>query len=546
MKRISNYVFSRVPSVIRPRSKFDKGRTYKTTFDAGYLIPFFVEDVLPGDTMQLSLTAFARMATLIVPYMDNVWMDFHFFYCANRLAWVNWQRFCGEQDNPGDSTDYLVPQVTVTPTVGSLWDYLGLPVGKQMTVDALVPRMCNLIWNEWYRDENLQNSVVVDKDDGPDTASDYVLLKRGKRKSDAFTSALPWPQKGPGVELSLATSFAPVGTPATVGTDTKFSQYVAGTGLTGSTWTLNAAGKTINGGSATPPIVGGFKGVGANASVATASSTSGSVGIGLYADLSAATAVTINSMREAFQVQKWYEQLARGGSRYVELCLSMFGVHTGDARLQRPEYLGGGTVPINVHAVVQSSQTFDPGFMSDSTPQGNLAAYAVAGANGIGFSKSFVEHGYVIGFVSVRADYNYQQGIDRHWSRRTKFDFYWPAFAHLGEVPILNKEIYYQNNPTDDNAAFGYQERWYEYRYGVNKITGKLRSGVTGSLDVWHLAQNFANLPTLNSTFIEENPPISRVLAVQDEPQFIFDSVIKCQMSRVMPVYSTPGLVDHF
>lgn len=546
MKRISNYVFSRVPSVIRPRSKFDKGRTYKTTFDAGYLIPFFVEDILPGDTMQLNLTAFARMATLIVPYMDNVWMDFQFFFCPNRLVWENWQRFCGEQDNPDDSTDYLVPQVTVTPTVGSLWDYFGLPVGKQMTVDSLLPRMYNLIWNEWYRDENLQDSADLQVDDGPDAAIIYKLRKRGKRKSDAFTSALPWPQKGPGVELSLATSFAPVGTPATVGSETRFSQYVAGTGLSGTTWTLNAAGKTISGNSTTPPVVGGFKGVGANASVDTTASTSSSVGIGLFADLTAATSVTINSMREAFQIQRWYERLAVGGSRYVELCLSMFGVHTGDARLQRPEYLGGGTIPINVHAVAQTAPGFTDGALGSETPQGNLAAYAVAGANGIGFSKSFVEHGYVIGLVSVRADYNYQQGIDRHWSRRTKFDFYWPAFAHLGEVPILNKELYYQNDVSVDDQAFGYQERWYEYRYGVNKITGKLRSGVAGSLDFWHLAQHFGSLPTLNSTFIEENPPISRVIAVQDEPQFIFDSVIKCFMSRVMPVYSTPGLIDRF
>lgn len=544
MKRISNYVFSRVPSVIRPRSKFDKGRTYKTTFDAGYLIPFFVEDILPGDTMQLNLTAFARMATLIVPYMDNVWMDFQFFFCPNRLVWENWQRFCGEQDNPSDSTDYLVPQVNVTPTVGSLWDYLGLPVGKNLTVDALVPRMCNLIWNSWYRDENLQNSVVVDVDDGPDTASDYVLMKRGKRKSDAFTSALPWPQKGPGVELSLSSSYAPVGVPTmTSGGLDKFNQFVVGNGLGSSPVTISASGRAITGSGATPPIVGGFVGVGANASFQPTGYASSNTGAGLYADLSAATTVTINSMREAFQIQKWYEQLARGGSRYVELCLSMFGVHTGDARLQRPEYLGGGTVPINVHAVAQTSAT---GIASEDTPQGNLSAYAVAGANGIGFSKSFVEHGYVLGFVSVRADYNYQQGLDRHWSRRTKFDFYWPAFAHLGEVPILNKEIYYQNNASVDNAAFGYQERWYEYRYGVNKITGKLRSGVPFSLDVWHLAQYFDNLPTLSSQFIEENPPLDRVIAVQNEPQFIFDSVIKCYMSRVMPVYSTPGLVDHF
>lgn len=539
----ANFTFSQVPSVVRPRSVFDRSRTYKTTFDEGYLIPFYWDEILPGDTIaNLNVTSFARLATLVVPFMDNLWMDFFFFFVPNRLVWENWQRFCGEQDNPDDSTDYLVPQVTVTPSVGSLYDYFGLPVGKQMTVDNLLPRAYNLVWNEFFRDENIQNSVVVDVDDGPDTASDYVLLKRGKRKSDPFTSALPWPQKGPGVELPIG-GYAPIGA-----LDSNGSFDKIGLGYTSNTYlslpaasgvqipTNNSgqsvayAGAIIKTGSAqTFPLVG--NGIGTLNSLP------------LYADLGHTTAVTINAMREAFQIQKWYEQLARGGSRYVELVLSMFGVHTGDARLQRPEYLGGGTTPIQVHAVAQSSATDDSGSL---TPQANLAAYAVSGQSGIGFSKSFVEHGHVLGLVSVRGDYTYQQGIDRMWSRQTKFDFYWPAFAHLGEVGVLNKELYYQNDATVDNQVFGYQERWYDYRYGISKITGKLRSGVTGSLDVWHLAQHFANLPTLNSTFIEEAPPVSRVIAVQDEPHFIFDSVIKCRMARCMPVYSTPGLVDHF
>lgn len=537
----SNYTFSQVPSVVRPRSVFDRSRTYKSAFDEGYLIPFFWDEILPGDTMSLKVTSFARLATLIVPFMDNLYMDFFFFFIPNRLVWENWQRFCGEQDNPTDSTDYLIPQTTVTPAVGSLFDYFGLPVSVQMTVNSLLFRSYNLVWNEFFRDENLQNSVTVSTGDGPDTSSDFALLKRGKRKVDPFTSALPWPQKGPGVELPIG-GYAPV--------VTKFESGKVGQ--------VNFGYQTLAG---WPSVAdGAFSAVaGLSTNVGTVTNETGStqslkntqVGTGVYgyplvADLSATSAVTINALREAFQIQKWYEQLARGGSRYVELVLSMFGCHTGDARLQRPEYLGGGSTPIQIHAVTQTAPVTYSSGGTPTTPQGNLAGYGVAGQSGIGFSKSFVEHGHVIGLVSVRGDYTYQQGIDRMWSRRTKFDFYWPAFAHLGEVPVFNKEIYYQNNASDDDAAFGYQERWYEYRYGINKITGKLRSGVSGSLDVWHLAQNFANLPTLASTFIEEAPPVSRVLAVQNEPHFIFDSVIKCKMARVMPVYSTPGLVDHF
>ena len=542
----SNFVFSQVPSVVRPRSTFDRSRYYKSAFDAGKLIPFFIDEVLPGDTFTLNTTSFARLSTLVTPFMDNLYLDFFFFYVPNRLVWENWERFCGAQDNPGDSTDYLLPQVDIDGvddnSVGSIYDYFGLPVQKTMLVSALPFRCYNLIWNEFFRDENLQDSLLVPTDDGPDSGNHYTLQYRGKRKSDPFTSALPWPQKGPGVEINLGT-FAPVGA---LDANSKFHNVGFGNWSTSTT-----AVSLFNSGAAIPSSQGasptasnnnvGFidKGSQGDISLYKPTGTSGN-SMRLYADLSSTASVTINSLREAFQVQKWYEQLARGGSRYLELCLSMFGTHTGDARLQRPEYLGGGSTPIQVHSVVQASAT------NNTSPQGNLAGYGVAGANGVGFSKSFVEHGHIIGLVSVRGDYGYQQGIDRIWSRKTKFDFYWPAFAHLGEVPILNKEIFYQNNPEVDNQAFGYQERWYEYRYGVNKITGKLRSGVSGSLDVWHLAQNFSALPTLNDTFIRENPPVSRVLAVQNEPAFIFDSVIHCRCARVMPVYSVPGLVDHF
>lgn len=549
-KHNSNYTFSRIPSVVRPRSVFDRSRTYKTAFDSGYLIPFYIDEILPGDTIaSLSVTAFSRLSTPIVPFMDNLWMDFHFFFVPNRLVWSNWVRFCGEQDNPDDSTDYLLPQVDINAKVGvgSIYDYLGVPSGKKgFRINALPLRAINLIWNTFYRDENLQDSVAVPMGDGPDSMATYTLLKRGKRKSNQFASALPWPQKGPGVEMQIGGSAPVYGDGNTLRLTNGASNgrfQLCGNGAADfGLHAGNAHGDTPV--SSTPTSSQNAYGL---FGVPTKSQL-GDLSSGLYADLSSASAVTINSLREAFQVQKWYEQLARGGSRYQELLLSMFGTDAGDARLQRPEYLGGGTIPIQVHSVAQTSASTKDLYTGEpTTPQGNLAAYGVAGGSGIGFSKSFVEHGFVIGFVSVRGDQNFQQGLDRFWSRRTKFDFYWPAFAHLGEVGILNKEIYLQgeNNPVDDQI-FGYQERWYEYRYGTSLITGKLRSGVTGSLDVWHLAQNFANLPVLNEEFVQENVPVSRVIAVQDEPQFIFDSVIKCRHARVMPTYSVPGLVDHF
>lgn len=538
----SNFTFSRVPSVDIPRSSFKRDRTYKTAFNANVLVPIFLDEVLPGDTFNLSLTSFARLSTPVVPFMDNLYMDYFFFYVPNRLVWEHWQEFNGEQKNPGDSTDYLVPQFSVPGnsgfSVGSLGDYFGLPVNVGgLSVSALPFRSYNLIWNEFFRDENFQDSVPVNTDDGPDQyfyrdsqgvlKPVYDLRPRGKRK-DYFTSCLPFPQKGPGVEIPVASGIAPL-----VNSDSAalfrpkfYDQNSAlldsqslGVSPNGSLSHVNNSGMLDN--------RGAFLKVGA--------------------DLSGLAVATINSLRTAFQIQRQYEKDARGGSRYFEILVSNFGVRSPDSRLQRPEYLGGGTVPIQIHTVAQTSST-------DSTsPQGNLAAIGVAGTNRVGFSKSFVEHGYIIGLVSVRADLTYQQGIDRHWSRRSRFDFYWPALAHLGEQAVLNKEIFAQGSSVVDDdgnivddKAFGYQERWAEYRYGVSKITGKLRSGVDGSLDVWHLAQHFASLPTLSADFIEENVPLSRVLAVQDEPQIIYDSLVSVNCVRCMPVYSVPGLIDHF
>lgn len=535
----SSHVFARVPSVNIPRSSFKRDRTYKTAFDAGYLVPFFLDEVLPGDTFNLGVTAFSRLSTPAVPFMDNLYMDFFFFFVPCRLVWDHWEHFNGYQENPGDSTDFLVPEFQFGENgagVGSIADYFGIPLSVGgLKVNSMPFRSYNLIWNEFFRDENLQDSLPVYKDDGPDpvTYTDaggnshttYALRRRGKRK-DYFTSCLPSPQKGPGVELPLG-GLAPV-VNMYDGTGTPSSSDLVSPRWYNSNGSHVAQGNAIVTTTAATghDIQGGFEG-------------SPGAYFALGADLSAVNAVTINTMRQAFQVQRLYERDNLGGTRYFEILVSHFGIRSPDSRLQRPEYLGGGTAPIQIHTVAQTSST-------DSTsPQGNLAAFGVAGSNQIGFTKSFVEHGYIIGLVEVRADLTYQQGLDKLWSRRSRFEFYWPALAHLGEQAVLSKEIYCDGT-SSDNLVFGYQERWAEYRYGVSKITGKLRSGVIGSLDVWHLAQSFANRPQLNSEFIVDNPPVSRVLAVQNEPQFIFDSLISVNCVRPMPVYSVPGLIDHF
>lgn len=527
----SNHDFARVPRADIPRSSFDRSHGYKTTLDSGWLVPIYVDEALPGDTFNLSMTAFARLATPLKPFMDNMYLDSFFFAIPMRLVWDNFQKFNGEQTNPGDSTDYLIPQM-VSPAGGyanqSLSDYFGIPTKVAgLSHSALWHRAYNLVYNEWFRDQNLINSAVVDKGDAASLPANYVVRRRGKRH-DYFTSSLPWPQKGPSVALPL-TGNAPV----------------TGIGFAGNTLALSGTGVRETAGSATYPYAAytnQVQSIFVKSDSASGSSTSKPQ---VFADLSAVTAATINQLRQAFQIQKLYERDARGGTRYTEIIKSHFGVTSPDARLQRPEYLGGGSTPINVNPIAQTSPT---GVTGSTTPQGNLAAMGTASIHGHGFSKSFTEHTLLIGIVSVRADLNYQQGLNRMWSRSTRWDFYWPALSHIGEQAVLNKEIYAQGSaaPTVDAAVFGYQERYAEYRYKPSTITGKFRSNDAQPLDMWHLAQSFGALPTLAQTFIEENPPVARVIAVPSEPHLLFDSYIKLRCARPMPVYSVPGLIDHF
>ncbi|AXH74593.1 MAG: major capsid protein [Microviridae sp.] len=521
MNQTSQHTFAQVPSAEIPRSKFDRSCGLKATFDAGDLIPIFVDEVLPGDTFNVKENLFGRLNTPIVPFMDNLYLDTFYFFVPNRLVWNNWQKFNGEQTNPGDSTDYIIPIVTAPGGTGfvanSLYDYMGIPTEvPDIKVNQLHARAYNLIWNEWFRDQNLQNSITVDLDDGPDDPAAYIVQKRGKRH-DYFTSCLPFPQKGPAVELPLGTSAQ------VIGDGTTQSVYTAAD-ATNRTLRVNTASTTL--------FAQSYSGATSDMYFSTNPANSG-----LIADLSNATAATINQLREAFQIQRLYERDARGGTRYTEIIRSHFGVISPDARLQRPEYLGGGSNRVNINPVVQNSE-------SATTPQGNLAAFGTVSAGGKGFTKSFTEHGVIIGLASLRADLNYQQGLNKMWSRQTRFDFYWPALSHLGEQAVLNKEIYAQGTSTDD-GVFGYQERYAEYRYKPSIITSQFRSNYAQSLDIWHAAQDFGSLPTLNSTFIVENPPIDRLVATPDEPHLKLDAFFQVNCARPMPLYSVPGLIDH-
>lgn len=575
--RVRGHRFSDAPAMYMKRTKFDRSHVYKTTFNSGKLIPVFVDEVLPGDTTRVSVNYFARLATPIKPIMDNIYLDWFFFFVPNRLVWEHWQNFCFEQEDPDDSTDYVIPAVTVGDNsennyIGSLWDFFGLPVntaGNLSGISALPFRGVYLIWNEWFRDENLQKSVKIQKGDanevldstrtaeqpswlfssGTNLVFGYACPPRGKRH-DYFTSALPWTQKGPGVSIGLAGTASIVDpTPGTGyllhSTDNQLAAVSAYGGSSSSSGghrtTFGSRSITFNNfGGSDFSNVGGFAGNEKNNITMSAQAASTYLGNDSYVDLDTSSIFTINSLRTAFQMQKFYERLARGGSRYTEVLRSFFGVVSPDARLQRPEFLGSFTKMVNVNPIAQTSST------NDTSPQGNLSAYGVTAAKFHGFTKSFVEHGYIFGFVCARADLTYQQGINKMWLRSTVYDFYWPTFAHLGEQAIELREIYAQGSK-DDTTVFGYQERYAEYRYKPSQITGKFRSSVTGgTLDKWHLSQFFKNAPTLNEEFIVENPPIERIIAVPSEPEFLLDIGFRYTTVRPMPMFGTPGLVDHF
>ena len=570
MNRNSNSRFALAPQVDIQRSTFDRSSGHKTTFNAGKLVPIYVDEVLPGDTFEMKTSTIIRGSTPIFPVMDNANLDIYFFYVPNRLVWDHWKEFNGENTTSKweQTVEYSIPQMAAPSgngevvgwEKGTLADYMGIPtlIGPgapqseaQWTVNHLPFRAYCLIYNEWFRDQNLQDPVLIDTGDSqtngrhliPETEPiEYQIQAALKGANllpvnkyfDYFTGALPEPQKGPDVLLPLGNT-APV-----ITTNNDVS------GITSSSPGLRFKSNTPINSQANLAVAPGGYGTGnlihttANADLANGNM----IPANLYADLGNATAATINELRLAFQLQRLYERDARGGTRYIEIIKSHFGVTSPDARLQRPEYLGGERIPINIDQVIQTSGT-----MEGTTPQGNTAAYSLTGNQGSYFKHSFVEHGYVLGLACVRTEHTYQQGLEKIWNRKNRFDFYWPALANIGEQAILNKEIYLQSSEEANEQAFGYQEAWAEYRYKPSRVSSAFRSNIeTGSLDAWHYADYYEELPKLSAEWIQETyKNVDRTLAVQStlEDQYIADFWFKCKCTRPMPIYSIPGLIDH-